>query len=577
MLVATKEERRRRGKYHKYTTELQEQMAAYAVKHGNPQAVRYFSERLGTMVSESTIRNLVKIHSAFTPLLKEEIGRFAANFGVEPASRYFSDRLKRDVPQSLVRKFKTLHLNKLPDNIRRQKDKNPKKERKKKGIILKISSVTNKTKRYSLKIKDEIGFFACHHSIPETVQHFSEKLQVLVKERTVKRFHKAYLERCQQSNHVENNHMETTHVEPVHSMAQPTNIYNTSFTHVANPSTTMYQINQCTNGNNICYQSPPTASVIMTQSNGSFSYHTMNPIPPPPPIYPLQPAMMRHTDQQTQLPTISVSDAQDQINPSCLMSQHSLIVTEERNAPIMPHFMAATNHESQQTMKNENVSRNHIQNDFTDNYQQTDVNMPVVTELLTEQQKQEAELENNQKTAKDEAEISEDEEESLSTRLGKSDKKHVKKRESNTKKRGSYTTYSPELRAEIGKYAAEHGSLKACHHFSKILGHDVPESTARGLKDKYLMKRKHCTVTSLGYSQRGRPLRLGKYDEVVQECLKELVRSGEKVSSFLAITTAKQILNKYDPGLLDDNGGPVKLNTTWAKSFLKRIGVHNNS
>uniref|UniRef100_A0A1B6DJK0 C2H2-type domain-containing protein n=1 Tax=Clastoptera arizonana TaxID=38151 RepID=A0A1B6DJK0_9HEMI len=580
LLVATKEERRRRGKYHKYTSELQEQMAMYAVKHGNPQAVRYFSERLGTVVSESTIRNLVKVHISFTPLLKEEIGRFAANFGVEAAARYFSDRLKRDVSQSLVRKFKTLYLNKLPDNTRRLKDKNPKKERKKKGIIYKKSAVngSNKiAKRYSLKVKDDIGIYACHHSVPETVQYFSEKFQILVKERTVKRFHKAYLEKCQQATPIENNQMEATHVEHIHSLPQPANVYNTAFTHhVNNTPTTMYPISQCPNGNNLCYQSQSTASVIMTQSNSTFNYHTMNPIPPPPQVYPLQPTMLRQTEQQTQLPTLSVPEGQEQINSSCLMSQHSLIV-EERNGPIMSHFMAPTPHE-QQNIKHDNMSRNHLPTDFiADTYQQPDVNIPIVTELLTETQKQETQLENDRNISKKE-ELIKSEERELNTHIPiTNNKKHVRKKESNIKKRGSYTTYSPELRAEIGKYAAEHGSLKACHYFSKILGHDVPESTARGLKDKYLMKRKHCTVTSLGYSQRGRPLRLGKYDEVVQECLKELVRSGEKVSSFLAITTAKQILNKYDPGLLDDNGGPVKLNTTWAKSFLKRIGVHNNS
>jgi hypothetical protein len=34
---------------------------------------------------------------------------------------------------------------------------------------------------------------------------------------------------------------------------------------------------------------------------------------------------------------------------------------------------------------------------------------------------------------------------------------------------------------------------------------------------------------------------------------------------------------QYEPGLLEENGGKVKLNVTWAKSFLKRIGVQNNS
>jgi hypothetical protein len=152
-------------------------------------------------------------------------------------------------------------------------------------------------------------------------------------------------------------------------------------------------------------------------------------------------------------------------------------------------------------------------------------------------------------------------------------------------KRGNYTTYSPEVRAEMGKYAAEHGSQKACQHFGTILGHDIPESTVRGLRDKYLLKREHCgsnsdgdkEVTCLGYAPRGRPMRLGKYDEVVQECIRELIKAGEPVSSFLAIATAKQVLTQYEPGLLEENGGKVKLNTTWAKSFLKRIGVQNNS
>lgn len=47
-----------------------------------------------------------------------------------------------------------------------------------------------------------------------------------------------------------------------------------------------------------------------------------------------------------------------------------------------------------------------------------------------------------------------------------------------------------------------------------------------------------------------------------------------QVSSFLAIATAKQVLMQYEPCLLEEHGGPVRLNPTWAKSFLKRIGLH---
>ena len=50
--------------------------------------------------------------------------------------------------------------------------------------------------------------------------------------------------------------------------------------------------------------------------------------------------------------------------------------------------------------------------------------------------------------------------------------------EKNSEKRGKYNDYTPELRAKIGKYAAECGPTRASHHFTKELGKDVQESTA---------------------------------------------------------------------------------------------------
>ncbi|XP_049814821.1 uncharacterized protein LOC126262313 [Schistocerca nitens] len=153
-------------------------------------------------------------------------------------------------------------------------------------------------------------------------------------------------------------------------------------------------------------------------------------------------------------------------------------------------------------------------------------------------------------------------------------------------KRGNYCVYSPELRAEMGRYAAEHGSQQACLYFKHVLGVEIPSSTMRTLRDKYLLKREHCTfdqkvlnkeVTSLGYGQRGRPMRLGKYDEEVRRCIQEIVKTGEPVSSYLVIETARQVLMQYDPSLLEENGGNIKLNVSWAKSFLRRTGLRNNS
>ena len=70
--------------------------------------------------------------------------------------------------------------------------------------------------------------------------------------------------------------------------------------------------------------------------------------------------------------------------------------------------------------------------------------------------------------------------------------------------------YSPEDRSKLGRYAAEHGPIKASRHFT------VPESTARLLKKQYLAELNYWRknggeipkVTSLPTKARGRPLLL---------------------------------------------------------------------
>jgi len=74
-----------------------------------------------------------------------------------------------------------------------------------------------------------------------------------------------------------------------------------------------------------------------------------------------------------------------------------------------------------------------------------------------------------------------------------------------------YNTYTPEQRAEIGKYAAENGNTSAARHFSKVLDFKVSESIARRLKSKYLRaleSRSDHVVKSLPTKPQGRPLLL---------------------------------------------------------------------
>ena len=98
---------------------------------------------------------------------------------------------------------------------------------------------------------------------------------------------------------------------------------------------------------------------------------------------------------------------------------------------------------------------------------------------------------------------------------------------------------------------------------------------------------------------------LFQYDTLVKQCIQDLINSGDvgsKVTTFMAIATAKQgimfvkyrsilfnhpflfmsiikqtfkyffiVIIQHEPELLEEFGGKIKLNVSWAKSFLKRI------
>ena len=56
-------------------------------------------------------------------------------------------------------------------------------------------------------------------------------------------------------------------------------------------------------------------------------------------------------------------------------------------------------------------------------------------------------------------------------------------------KGGKYNVYSPEVRANIGKYAVENGVMNAARHFSKELESPIRESTVRNFKKAYMKAR----------------------------------------------------------------------------------------
>ena len=136
-------------------------------------------------------------------------------------------------------------------------------------------------------------------------------------------------------------------------------------------------------------------------------------------------------------------------------------------------------------------------------------------------------------------------------------------------KRGRYATYGPELRAQIGKFAVENGNQATIKHFERNYNLTLPESTVRRLRDKFLLVGSRAERLECG--PRGRPMLLGKYDGLVRRCIRDLVDSGEKLTSFLAIATAKQVIQENEPEMLEENGGKLRLDVAWGKSFLSRM------
>ena len=108
---------------------------------------------------------------------------------------------------------------------------------------------------------------------------------------------------------------------------------------------------------------------------------------------------------------------------------------------------------------------------------------------------------------------------------------------------------------------------------------NINESTVRGFKVAYNRRRnldkdfEQSQLVSLPRSPRGRPTKLGKYDEFVQSYVRKLRKTGGIVNSRIIISAAKGFLIAEDRTLLAENGGPITLTKAWAVSLMKRMGL----
>ena len=145
---------------------------------------------------------------------------------------------------------------------------------------------------------------------------------------------------------------------------------------------------------------------------------------------------------------------------------------------------------------------------------------------------------------------------------------------SSKKRRGMYGVYDAELRAKIGRYAAQNGVMNAKRKFSTELKKNLNESTVRVMKEAYLREKKFDNdVTMLPKGQRGRPVLLGKeWDGKAKAYVSAVRKSGGSVSTKLVIAGTKGLLQAAKPPILAEHGGSVTIDKTWARSLLDRMG-----
>ena len=65
---------------------------------------------------------------------------------------------------------------------------------------------------------------------------------------------------------------------------------------------------------------------------------------------------------------------------------------------------------------------------------------------------------------------------------------------------------------------------------------------------------------------------LHDYNQDISNYIKSLREAGGIVNCSIVVAAAKAILSHKNPGLLKEHGGLICLSSTWAESFLRRIG-----
>ena len=141
---------------------------------------------------------------------------------------------------------------------------------------------------------------------------------------------------------------------------------------------------------------------------------------------------------------------------------------------------------------------------------------------------------------------------------------------------GTYTTYTAEQRARIGKYALENGNSRAIKHFLSQFP-NLKESTVRSFKKAYreeLEKQQKKTipqpVTAITAKPKGRPPLLLDLDEKLIKFLKAVRAKGGVVNIHVVRATAKALISSNPSS--SNNLKDFSMPRSWVQSLYRRMG-----
>lgn len=669
---------RRRGKYTRYGDAMRHEIAAYAVRHGCRRACQHFSRVLGgRSVATSSVRNFVRSHRLLTQQLRMEIGQYALQHGVQQAALLYGQQLQSTLKLGVVRRYmREYRTQQQQQGAEHQNDNNtvqsqPSTSHLTPGVI--VSTHATDLSSTSLHSSSHLAPNAnlSTASLQPSVAPLSPPTSTTCFSTGENYVDSAPLLAVD---------VPSVAVDSAHSVSHDHTLY-TVYTENTDNSSAVSSgggdgvselvPTQLTTDSQL-YQpiAPPSGDQLMYQRGGHHSLHHLQETQPPELVFMEAPvAVLSEKEQQLSQhfvvvtqpstePSADVAVVIGQSSAGCYSRTPSSLTTEAADDAVEGRNQAVRYNRTSGRLAARTANSSHqLLHQFQEVTPSTDTDSinqqqrvtvlvhatsdvtaadpipstlesvstvmvaPSSVERMNSLDPPRQRRDSNGVCDDDGSDGDEDEEYgSVAKRRGRKLSQRGGRRKRGCGRgchRGYYSAYSPELRAEVGRYAHEHGTIAARRYFGQRLGSMLPDSTVRGLRDKYAAKLRlaeaaaaaaasssnsprgdeaeastgedisstkpppppgTAVITALGFGQRGRPIRLGKYEQLVAECVRRLAtESDEPVSDFVCIASARQVLLQYEPHLLEEHGGPIRLSTSWAKSFIKRMGFNSSA